>query len=75
MDRRRHSTRYLMRRLAAAHHVLRFDPDYRFSDQQRHRARCRLNRTLAIVRRLPPVPLMRRSLEVDRLAERRRAAS
>ena len=60
---RRYKSAYLSRQLAHAHNVLK-DPTA--SDQQRHFARCRLNRAVLALRDLEPIPPMKRSLEVDR---------
>lgn len=68
-DLRRHKASYLTRRLAAARQVL-LDPTA--TDDRRRGARCRMNRTLAVLRALPPIPPMTTELEVDRLARKRR---
>lgn len=69
-DRRRFKTAYLTRKLAAAHALL---ADPAATDQARRGARCRLNRSVKILRALPAVPAMKRLLEVDRLADKKRA--
>lgn len=56
--------RYLMAQLARAHDVLA-DPSA--STLKRHAARCRINRTVKALRALPPIPRMRRGLEIDRI--------
>jgi hypothetical protein len=60
---------YLTKRMAAAHAVL---ADLSASDQARRAARCRINRTLAIIRRLAPIPRMKRRLAVDKKSVRQR---
>lgn len=64
---RRQSSRYLSRRILAAHNVLN-DPTS--TDAQRHGARCRLNRSVDVLKRLPPIPAMKRRLQVDIDAEK-----
>jgi hypothetical protein len=56
-------SRWLTRQLAFAHNVL---ADPTATKQQRHAARCRLNRMCAIRRDLRPVPAMKRGLDVDK---------
>jgi hypothetical protein len=72
MDRRRHKASYLTRRLAAARAVL---ADPTATDNRRRGARCRINRTLAVLAQLPPIPPMTAELETDRLARKRRMAA
>lgn len=63
---RRQSSRYLSRRIVAAHNVLN---DPMSTDAQRRGARCRLNRAIDVLRRLPPIPAMKRRFQVDIDAE------
>lgn len=53
----RQSSRYLTRRITAAKNVL---ANPMASDEQRHGARCRLNRAIETLRGLEPVPMMSR---------------
>lgn len=64
---RRQFSRYLSRRIVAAHNVLNNPMS---SDEQRRGARCRLNRTVDVLRRLPPIPAMKRAFQVDIDAEK-----
>lgn len=68
-DRRRYKASFLTRRLAAAHNVL---ADPTATGARRCGARKRINRTLAILVALPPIPPMKAELETDRLARKRR---
>jgi hypothetical protein len=60
---RRIRAQWLTRQLAFAHNVLR-DPTA--TDAQRRAARCRINRVVDIQRRLSPIGLMKRGLDVDK---------
>lgn len=72
MKQRSYKSAYLTRQLARSHSVL---ADPLATDEQRHFARCRLNKAIRILGALCPVPAMKVGLMVDRLAEnaRRRA--
>jgi hypothetical protein len=59
---RRHKAAYLTRRLVAAHNVLESPCT---TLEQRRAARCRINRTIDVLRRLAPIPAMKRRLDVD----------
>jgi hypothetical protein len=54
---------YLVAQLGIAHDVL---DDPSASDRARRRARCRINRTAKALQALPPVPQMKRGLDIDR---------
>jgi hypothetical protein len=58
-DQARYKSGYLLRRLASAHSVL---DNPTATTAQRRGARCRINHTMNILRRLPPIPMMKRGL-------------
>jgi hypothetical protein len=60
---RRVKASWLTRQFARAHNVL---ADPTATNAQRQAARCRLNRSTSIARRLRPVPPMKRELKIDR---------
>jgi hypothetical protein len=60
--RRRVNSAWLTSRLTVAHDVL---ANPTATDQQRRRARCTINRTIATMRALEPIQLMKRGLQVD----------
>lgn len=62
-DRRTESSKYWLRRRAAALSVLANPVG---TTLQRHSARCRLNRAVDVLGRLEPVPAMKHGLDVDK---------
>ena len=68
-ERRRESGKYHERQVRAAHALL---TNPRASNVARHGARCRLNRSVVVLRRLASIPRMKRRLESDRLREKGR---
>jgi hypothetical protein len=70
MTQSHHRASFWLRKRAAALNVL---ANFKATDEQRHRARCRLNHAVDVLHRLRDVPAMKTELESDRLARKARA--